>query len=95
MDASSLDSASPCGFACLALLRGRPANKSDALALARPRRPRRPDPPRRHRPQKCPYRYSLPAKAEAWRADPIHPDNLAAWFKVQGAEIGDGETTEE
>ena len=43
----------------------------------------------------APYRYCLPAKAEAWRADPIHPDNLAAWFKSQGAEPADGETAEE
>jgi hypothetical protein len=27
-----------------------------------------------------------PAKVAAWRRDPIHPDNLAAWFKAQGAE---------
>jgi hypothetical protein len=38
----------------------------------------------------APYRYCLPAKAEAWRQDPSHPDNLAAWFKAQGAEIADG-----
>src|SRR5215831_16148970 len=39
----------------------------------------------------APYRYCLPAKAEAWRHDPMHSDNLAAWFKAQGAEIADGE----
>jgi hypothetical protein len=33
----------------------------------------------------APYRYCLPAKTEAWRQDPIHPDNLAAWFKARGA----------
>ena len=43
----------------------------------------------------APYRYCLLAKADAWRADPIHPDNLAAWFKAQGAELADGETAEE
>ena len=42
----------------------------------------------------APYRYWLPAKAEVWRQDPIHPDNLAAWFKSQGAELEDGETAE-
>jgi hypothetical protein len=42
-----------------------------------------------------PYRYCLPEKAEAWRADPIHPDNLAAWFKSPEAEIVDEETAEE
>ena len=43
----------------------------------------------------APYRYCLPAKAEAWRADPIHPDNLVAWFKAQGANPVDGKTAEE
>jgi len=43
----------------------------------------------------APYRYCLPAKAETWRQDPIHPDNLAAWFKAQGTELADGETAEE
>ena len=43
----------------------------------------------------APYRYCLPAKAEAWRADPVHSDNLAAWFKSQGAVPADGEAGEE
>jgi len=43
----------------------------------------------------APYRYCLPAKAEAWRQDPIHPDNLPAWIKAQGAQFADGETVEE
>ena len=43
----------------------------------------------------APYRYCLPAKAEAWRADPVHSDNLAAWFKAQGSELVDGEIAEE
>jgi hypothetical protein len=43
----------------------------------------------------APYRYCRPAKAEALRQDPIHPDNLAAWFKSQGAELAEGETGEE
>jgi hypothetical protein len=43
----------------------------------------------------APYRYCLPAKAEAWRADPIHPDNLAAWLKAQRAEFVEGRTAVE
>jgi hypothetical protein len=42
-----------------------------------------------------PYRFCLPAKAEAWCADPIHPDNLAAWFKSQGTQMADVEAAEE